>query len=310
MVTLTQLRTFLAVAETGSVRAAAERLVVTEPAVSSAVAALQKELELALVAKDGRGLRLTDAGEVYAGYARRVLGLLDEARSAAAGEAGGGLLRVAAVTTAGEQLLPALLAGFRRRYPGIGMVLEVGNRERALRLASDHQVDLVLGGRPPQGPGWPEMTVHAIRPNHLVVVCPPGLRAELDAGPGDPVRAASGPGLVAWLAGQTWLLREHGSGTRATTEAFLEELQIAPATLTVGSNVAVGESVAAGLGVTLISRDAVARELNRGMLAELPVPGTPLRRDWCLVARAGLLPAPSRLFVQHVTRAEGWTAGR
>ncbi len=112
MVTLTQLRTFLAVAETGSVRAAAEHLVVTEPAVSSAVAALQKELELALVAKDGRGLRLTDAGEVYAGYARRVLGLLDEARSAAAGEAGGGLLRVAAVTTAGEQLLPALLAGF------------------------------------------------------------------------------------------------------------------------------------------------------------------------------------------------------
>src|ERR1700733_2051851 len=157
MVTLTQLRTFLAGAETGSVRAAAEHLVVTEPAVSSAVAALQKELELALVAKDGRGLRLTAAGEVYAGYARRVLGLLDEARSAAAGEAGGGLLRVAAVTTAGEQLLPALLAGFRRRYPRIGMVLEVGNRERALRLASDHQVDLVLGGRPPQGPGWPEM---------------------------------------------------------------------------------------------------------------------------------------------------------
>jgi len=115
---------------------------------------------------------------------------------------------------------------------------------------------------------------------------------------------------IAWLAGQTWLLREHGSGTRATTEAFLEELQIAPATLTVGSNVAVGESVAAGLGVTLISRDAVARELRHGVLAELPVPGTPLRRDWCLVSRAGRLPAPSRLFVQHVRQAEGWAAGR
>jgi LysR family transcriptional regulator, low CO2-responsive transcriptional regulator len=296
MVTLTQLRTFLAVAETGSVRAAAERLVVTESAVSSCVAALQKDLALALVAKNGRGLQLTEAGEVYAGYVRGVLGLLDQARSAAAGEAGGGVLRVAAVTTAGEHLLPALLASFRLRFPRIGIHLEVGNREQALRRAEDHQVDLVLGGRPPQGPGWPKMAVHAVRPNQLVVVGPPGLAAP---GPGD---------LVAWLARQTWLLREPGSGTRATTEAFLEDLQIAPGTLTVGSNVAVCASVAAGLGVTLISRDAVARELGQGVLAELPAPGTPLRRDWYLVAREGHLPAPSRMFIQHVRQAEGWTA--
>jgi DNA-binding transcriptional LysR family regulator len=292
MVTLTQLHTFLAVAETGSVRAAAERLVVTESAVSSCVAALQKDLELALVAKNGRGLRLTDAGEVYAGYVRGVLGLLDEGRSAAAGEAGGGVLRVAAVTTAGEQLLPGLLAGFRRRHPRIGIHLEVGNRERALRLVDDHQVDLVLGGRPPQGPGWPRMVAHAVRPNELVVVGPAGM-----------------PALSAEdLAAQTWLLREPGSGTRSTTEAYLEELQIAPGTLTVGSNVAVCESVAAGLGVTLISRDAVARDIGRGALAELPARGTPLRRDWCLVSREGHLPAPSRLFIRHVRQAEGWTA--
>jgi DNA-binding transcriptional LysR family regulator len=289
MVTLTQLHTFLAVAETGSVRAAAERLVVTESAVSSCVAALQKDLDLALVAKNGRGLRLTDAGAVYAGYARGVLGLLDEGRSAAAGEAGGGVLRVAAVTTAGEQLLPGLLAGFRRRHPRIGIHLEVGNRERALGLAGSHHVDLVLGGRPPQGAGW---VAHAIRPNELVVVGPPWMLA---------LPAAD-------LAGQTWLLREPGSGTRATTEAYLEELQIAPGTLTVGSNVAVCESVAVGLGVTLISRDAVAREIGRGVLAELPAPGTPLRRDWCLISREGQLPAPSRLFVRHVRQAEGWTA--
>jgi DNA-binding transcriptional LysR family regulator len=291
MVTLTQLHTFLAVAETGSVRAAAERLVVTESAVSSCVAALQKDLELALVTKNGRGVRLTDAGSVYAGYVRRVLGLLDEGRSAAAGEAGGGVLRVAAVTTAGEQLLPGLLASFRGRYPRIGIHLEVGNRERALRLADDHQVDLVLGGRPPRGPGWPRMVAHAVRPNELVVVGP-----------------ASCSCTPAFLAAQTWLLREPGSGTRATTEAYLEELQIAPGTLTVGSNVAVCESVAAGLGVTLISRDAVARDIGRGVLAELPAPGTPLRRDWCLVSREGHLPAPSRLFVRHVRQAPGWAS--
>jgi DNA-binding transcriptional LysR family regulator len=313
--TLTQLRTFLAVAETGSVRAAAERLVVTESAVSSCVGSLQKDLKLALVRKDGRGLRLTDAGTIYAGYVRSVLGLLDEAHAAAAGEAEGGLLRIAAVTTAGEQLLPGLLAAFRAKHPSVGILLEVGNRERALRLAGDHQVDLVLGGRPPQGPGWPRMIAHAVRANPLVVVCPPALRAELLAElgvamPADLGQPAAGPGLVAWLARQTWLLRERGSGTRATTEVFFEELDIAPGTLTVGSNVAVCESVAAGLGVTLISRDAVARELGRGVLAELPCPGTPLRRDWSLVSRAGRLPAPSQLFIQQVWRAEGWTAAR
>ncbi len=316
MTTLTQLRTFLAVAETGSVRAAAERLVVTESAVSSCVGSLQKDLKLALVRKDGRGLALTDAGTIYAGYVRSVLGLLDEAHAAAAGEAEGGLLRIAAVTTAGEQLLPGLLAAFRARYPSIGILLEVGNRERALRLADDHQVDLVLGGRPPQGPGWPRMTAHAIRANPLVIVCPPALLADLRAEPGvaapaEPGVAATltaGPRLVGWLARQTWLLRERGSGTRATTEAFLEELQIAPDTLTVGSNVAVCESVAAGLGVTLISRDAVARELGRGVLAELPCPGTPLRRDWCLVSRLGGLPRPSQLFIRQVRQVEGWTA--
>src|SRR5260370_6990089 len=135
MVNVRQVQTFLAVAETGSVRAAAERLVVTESAVSSCVAALQKDLELALVAKNGRGLRLTDAGSVYAGYVRGVLGLLDEGRSAAAGEAGGGVLRVAAVTTAGEQLLPGLLASFRSRYPRIGIHLAVGHPEPALGIA-------------------------------------------------------------------------------------------------------------------------------------------------------------------------------
>ena len=244
------------------------------------------------MAKNGRGLRLTDAGSVYVGYVRGMLGLLEEGRSAAAGEAGGGVLRVAAVTTAGEQLLPGLLAGFRRRYPRIGIHLEVGNRERALRLADDHQVDLVLGGRPPQGPGWPRMVPHAVRPNELVMVGPLSLSVT----------------SAADLAAQTWLLREPGSGTRATTEAYLEELQIAPGTLTVGSNVAVCESVAAGLGVTLISRDAVARDIGRGVLAELPAPGTPLRRDWCLFSREGLLPAPSRLFVRHVRQAEGWAA--
>ena len=300
--TLNQLRTFLAVAETGSVRGAAEDLVVTQAAVSASLAALQKSLGVTLIEPDGRGLRLTPAGQAYAGYVRRVLGLLDEAGRAAAAAADPerGELRIAAVTTAAEQILPGLLSGFRTRYPRLGVRLEAGNRDRVRGLLDRHQVDLVLGGRPE--PGW-DVEVLAERPHQLVVVAAPSLAASADAA------APGGSHLVPWLARQAWLLREPGSGTRAATDTLLTELDIAPLTLMVGSNGAIRESASVGLGVTLISRDAVAAELADGRLAALPVPGTPMHRDWYLVARAGppgtLPPAAARLLA-HVLAQGGF----
>lgn len=301
--TLNQLRTFLAVAETGSVRAAAQDLVVTQAAVSASLAALQKSLGVVLLEPDGRGLRLTAAGQAYAGYVRRVLGLLDEAGRAAAAAADPerGELRIAAVTTAAEQILPGLLRGFRTRYPRLGVRLEAGNRDRVRGLLDRHQVDLVLGGRPE--PGW-DVRVLAVRAHQLVVVAAPGLAAAAE-----PEAAPAGAGLVPWLARQAWLLREPGSGTRAATDALLTELDIAPLTLMVGSNGAIRESATVGLGVTLISRDAVEAELADGRLVALPVPGTPMHRDWYLVARAGLPgslhPAAGRL-VAHVLADGGF----
>ena len=102
--TWSRLRTFLAVAETGSVRAAAVSLSVTESAVSAALAALQADLGAVLVERHGRGIRLTEAGLVYADYVRQILGLLDEASSAVVQGADPerGSLRLGAVTTADE----------------------------------------------------------------------------------------------------------------------------------------------------------------------------------------------------------------
>ncbi len=296
--TLNQLRTFLAVAERGSVHGAAEDLVVTQAAVSASLASLQKALRVALVAPDGRGLRLTGAGQAYAGYVRRVLGLLDEAGRAAAAAADPerGELRIAAVTTAAEQIVPGLLSGYRRRHPQTGIRLEAGNRDRVHALLDRHQVDLVLGGRPE--PGW-DVRAHAVRPHQLVVVAAPEVAGEASAQAG-PAR------LLRWLARQTWLLREPGSGTRASTEALLADLDIAPLTLVVGSNGAIRESARIGLGVTLLSRDAVAAELATGSLAEIGVPGTPLHRDWYLVAHPqSLSPAAARL-VSHALAGGGF----
>ena len=290
--TLGQLRSLLEVAATGSVRAAAERLFVTQPAVSSQIAALQKELGVLLVTRDGRGLRLTTAGEVLAGYARRLLGLLEEAAVATTGAAvpERGRVRLAAVTTAGEQLLPRLIAGFRERHPAAEISLEVANRPRVFSLLEHHEADLVIGGRPPDPSPLRSL---AERPNSLVLVARPGML------PRSPAPEE--------LARQTWLLREPGSGTRATTEEYLAATGLHPPTLTLGSNGAIREALAIGLGVTLLSLDAIGEELARGSLVEVRAPGMPLRRAWHLIARGDEpLAATAQLFVEHLLDAGGF----
>ncbi|MFF5261029.1 LysR family transcriptional regulator [Actinomadura viridis] len=285
-----RLRTFVALVDTGSVREAARRLYVTESAVSASVTALARDLGVPLVHRVGRGIGLTPAGTVYAAYARQVLGLLEQGRAAALGAAdpARGTLRLAAVTTAADQVLPELLAGFRARVPGVGLTLEVGpSREVWGRLAA-HGADLVLAGRPPAGAA---ATVLARRPNELVVVGAPE------------VAAAFAP------ASTPWVMREPGSGTRATAEAYLAEREVAPPSLVLGSNGAVIAGAAAGLGVALVSRDAVGAELAAGRLVVVDAPGMPLDRPWHAVA--GTDPTPTTLlFVGHLLDAPGWTAPR
>jgi LysR family transcriptional regulator, low CO2-responsive transcriptional regulator len=293
-VTLTQLRAFVEVATTGSVHQAAAELMVSQSAVSAAVAALQRDLGVPLVTRDGRGLELTPAGQVFANYARRVLGLLEEGKAAAAGQLHPerGRVRLAAVTTAGEHVLPPFLVTFRARYPEAEVALEVGNRSRVWELLGYREVDLVIGGRPP---GSRRFTTLATRPNLLVVVAAPQApRARHD-------EVAIREVAVEELAAQAWLMREPGSGTRSTAEELLDDLGISPPTLTLGSNGAIRESVRAGLGVTLISRDAVDRELARGTLEEWRCPGLPLNRAWHVVGRAGEdLPPTTALFLANL----------
>ena len=115
--TLRQLATFLELARSGSVKAAAERLFVTQPAVSAAIGSLQRELGVALVSRAGRGVRLTEAGAVLADYARRIQGVLDEATVAAVGAGARARVRLGAVTTAGEFILPSATRASVRTPP-------------------------------------------------------------------------------------------------------------------------------------------------------------------------------------------------
>ncbi len=224
-----------------------------------------------------------------------MLGLLEEGRGAAAGQLHPerGRVRLAAVTTAAEHVLPPHLAAFRARWPEAEVTLEVGNRSRVWELLGFREVDLVIGGRPPAGGRFATL---ATRPNRLVVVARAGAVPQGDdARPDAAVRA---------LATQVWLVREPGSGTHSTAEELFDDLGIAPATLTLGSNGAIRESVRAGLGVTLISCDAVAREPARGALEEWHLPGLPLERSWHAVGRAEEDLAPTAaLFLEGLVSA-------
>jgi LysR family transcriptional regulator, low CO2-responsive transcriptional regulator len=281
-VTPARLRTFLAVVDGGSARTAAERLHVTESAVSASVAALTREVGVPLVERHGRRLAPTSAGFVFADYARRILGLSEEAVDATRQDSDPehGRLRLAAVTTAGEYLLPAALAGFRRHHPDARFSVEIGPRDQMLRRISEHAVDVVIAGRPPVGSG---LRTRAWRANALVVVGAFGSDAD--------------------VAGATWLLREPGSGTREAALGWLRARDLDPPTLTLGSHGAVVASAVLGLGVTMVSLDAVADLIAADQLSRIPAAGTPLVRPWHALTR----PAPTpitRLFLAHLTTPE------
>ncbi|WP_094287484.1 LysR family transcriptional regulator [Mycobacterium lehmannii] len=289
MTTNARLRSLVELADTGSVRGAAERLFVTESAISSALSTLSAEVGVSLVDRHGRGVRLTPAGLRYTEYARQILGLHEEAVLAARGEAEPeqGVIRFAAVTTAGELMIPAMLASFQEEHPNVVCQVHVAPRTAVWPMLTCHEVDVVVAGRPPTDLN--HVRVRARSPNTLVVVGKPSRADGFD-----PSQA-------------TWLLRESGSGTRATMAVVLEELEIAPRQMVLGSHGAVVAAAVAGVGITLVSRQAVRRELDAGDLVELPVPGTPLSRPWHIVTQSPCT-GPTELLIKHLAthRELGW----
>jgi DNA-binding transcriptional LysR family regulator len=273
-ITVTQLTAFLAVIRGGSVTAAADELVVTQPSVSSAIAALGRELGCELFERAGRGVRLSDAGAAFAPYATDLIGLLEDGRQAAreAAEVAARRLRIAAVTTAAESFVPPLMRAFAQRRPDVELTLDVGNRQEILDRVRTHAVDVAISGKPPADD---RLLADPLYDNEIACI----------TAPDDP--AVSGKRLRAVeLAGRAWLLREPGSGTRVLNEQFLAERGLAVETLTLGSNGAIKQAARAGLGVSLVSRTTVEAELASGRLAELRLHDGPATRPWFVLRSA------------------------
>ncbi len=289
-VTLRQLRTFKTVADASSFSLAAQRLKLSQPSVSYQVKELEEALGLPLLDRLGKRVKLTEAGTVLYGYARRMLDVLDEA-TVAVEELRGikrGSLRVGASTTVGIYLLPAALGAFKKLHPGLVISLEIGTRTRVQDQVLRNELDLAVVGPASRDS---ELAIIPFLSDELVVVAPAG----------HPLAGKRSLTLKD-LAGEPFIMREASSGSRWSLEKEARKegakLQVA---MELGSNGAIKHAVESGLGLAVISRYAITLELASRRLVELKVRGFPIRRDWHIVhLRRRKLPASVATFIDFL----------
>lgn len=270
--TLRQLQVFQAVARTLSFSQAAQELYLAQPTVSMEIKQLEKQVGQTLFERIGRRVYLSAAGRELLGYSQRILSLVDEAMQAMDELKGlrRGTLLLAADTTAGVYVMPRLLGEFQRRYPEVSISMSVVNRSAVQEQLRQNLVDMAILG---QLPDDQELSVASFLQNRLVpIALPSHPLASRDEIP------------FAEFAREPLLIREKGSGTRSATEALFARQGIVPhVAMELSSNSAIKQGVLAGMGVSVISEQAIALEAKVGMLVALPVEGFPLVRDWHVV---------------------------
>lgn len=260
--TLEQLRIFLAVAERQHVTRAAEALNLTQSAVSSAIAALEGRHGVALFDRVGRSIVLNKAGQAFEVEARAVLARARAAEAAlqSLGDLSRGRVAIHASQTIASYWLPPKLAEFHRAYPGIGLDVRIGNTAAVARSVADGaaEIGLVEGST-----DLPELEKAIVDQDQLGVFV--GRDHPWAKSPG---RKARDPKSTAWV------VREDGSGTRASFEQALAEHGLSLAELEVAlvlpGNEAVRSAVEAGAGAAAMSRSAAAAGLASGALVEIP----------------------------------------
>ncbi|HXG61031.1 MAG TPA: LysR family transcriptional regulator [Planctomycetota bacterium] len=260
------LRSFLVVAETGGFSRAARELHLSQPAVWTHVRELEENLGTRLLEPVGGRARLTRAGETAAREARRLLEGVRAFREAVA-EAETtvqGVLALGASTTPGNYLLPPVMQEFERRYPKARATLSIGNSAKIFDRLRSNEVDLGVVGIEPEGT---EFAVVPLCEDELVLFAsrrhPLARRREVSA--------------EDWTR-ERLVVREPDSATRRLTDRLLARREARPPLMELGCPETVKRAVAAGLGIGVLSRFAIAGEVRHGELVELRAPGFPIRR--------------------------------
>lgn len=273
--TLHQLRIFLAVARHNSFARAAEALHLSPPTLSLQVKQLADTVGQPLFDQLGKKIFLTAAGRTLADACADIEERMERLSQDLAALQGveKGSLKLAILTTV-KYTVPKLLGGFCAAHPGIEVAMVVGNRENLLQRLAQNQDDLYIMGQPP---------------DHMDVVCEPWADNPLVlvAPPSHPLVGQANVSPLQ-LKDEPFILREPGSGTRLTAERFFASHGITLKNrLEVGSNEAIKQTVAGGLGLAVLSATTVVSELALGELVMLDVQGFPLMRHWHVVYPQG-----------------------
>jgi LysR family transcriptional regulator, low CO2-responsive transcriptional regulator len=266
--TLKQVQTFMEVARQRSVSKAAERLFVTQPAVSMQIRQLEDAFGVPLVEPLGRNIQLTAAGEAFLTYATNAMGQFKDLEALMADHVGlkKGRIDLAVVTTS-KYFIPMLLVRFNKLLPGIDVHLNIDNRENILGMLARGEADLVVMGR---APSHIDCEATAFATNPLVMV----------SAPDHPLARRKNLPFSA-LADYSFVVREDGSGTRAAMQRLFEENQT-PLKIVMGlpSNETIKQAVMAGMGLSFLSKRTMRHELASGHIAQLDVQGLPQINHW------------------------------
>ncbi|HJV64260.1 MAG TPA: selenium metabolism-associated LysR family transcriptional regulator [Geomonas sp.] len=276
---LKQLEVFIKVAETGSFSKGAEATFITQSTVSQHISALEEEFGLKLLDRTGRGALLTEGGKLLLERAKRLVDYAHEIPAAIARFKGleEVKLKVAGSSIPGEYMIPAALPLLGSRFPGLSITLLQADSQGVVEKLLTEEVEVgVVGG------SFPEDGVDLVpfATDELVLIAPGGHRW-------------SGAASVAAgeLSGESFVLRETGSGTGKASAEAMRKAGIDPSGIRVaahlGSNEAVKRAVMAGIGISFISHLSVQRELAQGALIAVPLEDVRIRREFYLASRRG-----------------------
>jgi len=288
-ITFRQLRLFLALAETGSVSGAAKLMHVTQPTASMQLKDITESVGLPLYEVVSKKIYLTDMGKELATTARAIAQNWDsfEQNADAVKGLSRGKLKVAVVSTA-KYFMPRLVGSFCQKYPEIDVSLEILNRDGVVQRLRDNMDDIYIMSKPPSDL---DLSDEAFMPNPIVVI----------ASTMDPlVKRVAVP--LNELSKKRFILREKGSGTRMAGDQFFSKKKFrADVRLELGSNEALKESVAGGLGLGLVSKHALHGLVKEHGVGIVDVEGFPLPSAWHIVHPASKKLSPLALaFKQHL----------
>ena len=291
-ITFRQMKLFLAFAETKSVTAAAKQMHVSQPTASMQLKEITHAIGLPLYEVIAKKIYLTDTGKELADTARQMLNTwaLFEQNIDATNGISRGKLKIAVVSTA-KYFMPRLIGQFCKKHPDIDVSLEILNRNGVVSRMMDNLDDIYIMSQPPKDMA---LVDDVFMDNHLVAI----------AALGSAIAKQKTITLGA-LGAQRFILREQGSGTRMTADRFFKKLKFQPhIRMELGSNEAIKEAVAGGLGIGVISKYALHGRQKEHGVAIINVKGFPISSHWHMVHPAKKKLSPVAMaFKEEVLRS-------